>query len=132
MKQFLLFSFTLLLFSCTPKTKVTTEQTAQYEYCKKILVDNKAAFIALGKTDSKRDSLKEYIADIEKNNLDQLLEKYEVEEEQVVLFLFSICEKAEKVDNGPTILETMQSADSLIKALDSLILADSLKNRKSR
>ena len=132
MRNFIFLFLCLLLFSCTPKTKVTAEQTAQYEYCKKTLVDNKAAFIALGKTESKRDSLKDYIADVEQNNLDQLLEKYEVEEEQVVLFLFSICEKADKVDNGPTILETMQSADSLIKALDSLILEDSLKNLKSR
>jgi hypothetical protein len=95
-------------------------------------MENKEVFIASGKTQSRQDSLKDYLADIEKYKFDELLQKYEVGDEQVVLFLFSICQNAERVNRTPSILETLQSADSVMKMLDSMIIADSLKNLKSR
>lgn len=121
----------LFLFSCTPKPDVTPEQVEQYNQCKKILVDNKADFIAAGETQERKDSLADYIADIEKNSLPELLQKYEVEQEQVVLFLFSICQNANAVDQTPSVEETMQVTDSMLRVVDSMIKEDSLRKLKS-
>jgi hypothetical protein len=131
MKRIIIPFLLLLVFSCTPKPKVSEEQRGQFESCKATLIENKDAFIALGKTQEKRDSLKTYIADLEQNNLDQLLEKYEVEEEQVVVFIYSVCQKAGMANKGPSVEESLNTADSMIKVLDSIILKDSLKNVKS-
>ena len=130
MKKAFPFLALLFLFSCTPKPDVTPEQIEQYDYCKKILVENKATFIATGATKGRQDSLADYIADIEKNNFSDLLQKYEVEQEQVVLFLFSICENADAVNQGPSVEQTMETADSMLQALDSIIKADSLRKLK--
>jgi hypothetical protein len=119
----------LFMFSCS-KPKVSEEQRTQFDACKKELLDKKAEFIALGKTQAKQDSLREYISDLEHNNLDQLLDKYDVEEEQVVLFLYSVCQKAELVNSGPSVEETLLRADSMMEILDSIILEDSLRKMK--
>lgn len=132
MKRILFFSFPLFLFSCAMKPKVSEEQIAQYDYCKQILLENKDAFIAKGKTPEKRDSLKSYIDDIEKNDLPGLLEKYEVEEEQVALVLLSICQKADEIDKVPSMQETLQSADSMLRAMDSIIRLDSARSKRSQ
>lgn len=131
MKPILFFSFSLFLFSCAMKPEVTEEQIAQYNYCKQILLENKTAFIAKGTTAEKRDSLKSYLDAIEKNDFPALLEKYEVEQEQVMLVLLSICEKANAIDNVPSMQETMESADSMLRAMDSIIRGDSVRNGKS-
>lgn len=90
----------LFLSSCAMKPDVTEEQIAQYESCKKTLLENRSAFISRGTSEAKQDSLKDYIADIEKHNFIDLLQKYEVPQEQVAVFLFSICEKAERIERG--------------------------------
>jgi hypothetical protein len=120
----------LFLFSCTPKPDVTPDQIAQYDQCKKVLVENKAAFIASGESKERQDSLADYIADIEKNSFPDLLQKYEVPQEQVVLFLFSICQNADAIGQGPSVEETMQLTDSMIRVLDAAIKEDSMKRLK--
>ena len=132
MKKTLPFLAILFLFSCTPKPDVTPEQIAQYDQCKKVLVEHKAAFIATGATKERQDSLADYIADIEKNSFPDLLQKYEVEQEQVVLFLFSICQNADAINQGPSVEETMQVTDSLIRVLDSAIREDSLRKLRAK
>jgi hypothetical protein len=129
-KKVLPFLALLFLFSCTPKPDVTPDQIAQYDQCKKVLVENKAAFIASGDSKERQDSLADYIADIEKNSFPDLLQKYEVPQEQVVLFLFSICQNADALNQGPSIEETMQVTDSMIRVLDAAIKEDSMKRLK--
>ncbi|MEO5641675.1 MAG: hypothetical protein ABIQ40_19210 [Bacteroidia bacterium] len=90
----------LILFSlssCAVKPDVTQEQRDQYNYCKQILLENKEAFIAKGKTKEKRDSLATYINDIEQNALPELLQKYEAEPEQIPFVLLSICQNADAI-----------------------------------
>jgi hypothetical protein len=88
----------VFLFSCTPKPEVPDSLRASYEECKTKLVTNKATFINLGETEAKRDSLRNYIADLENNSLDQLLEKYDVTEEEVPTFVYSVCEKSTRLE----------------------------------
>ncbi len=95
----------LLLSSCAIKPEVTKEQLAQYDYCKKTLLENKEAFIAVGGTKEKQDSLKDYLDQIEKHSLPELLEEYDVEQNQVVIFLYSICQKAELIQENSAVDE---------------------------
>ncbi len=132
MKKVLIFSIPFFMFSCATKPKVAQEQREAFEYCKKTLVENKLAFIAQGKTPEKKDSLAQYIEDLEKNSLEQLLEKYDVEEDQVIPFVYSVCQNADAVQAGPSVEETMKNADSMMKVLDSIIVADSLKKLNSK
>ncbi|CAN5873909.1 hypothetical protein BH11BAC7_BH11BAC7_16580 [soil metagenome] len=97
MRRILFISFSLFLFSCAVKPDVTEEQIEQYNYCKQILLENKEAFIAKGKTKEKRDSLATYINDIEQNALPELLQKYEAEQEQIPFVLLSICQNADAI-----------------------------------
>ena len=95
----------IFLSSCAVKPEVTQEQLAQYDYCKKKLLENKEAFIAIGGTKEKQDSLKDYLDQIEKHSLPELLQEYDIEQEQVVIFLYSICQKAELIQENSAVDE---------------------------
>lgn len=129
MKKILPVVSMLLLISCV-KPEVSPEQREQFETCKKLLLENKAGFIASGKTQAQKDSLATYIKDFEENNLDQLLGKYEIEQEDVVPFLYSVCEKANNAAEPIDVESTLLRTDSMIKVLDSIILEDSLRKIK--
>ncbi|MDQ3109976.1 MAG: hypothetical protein M3R17_08785 [Bacteroidota bacterium] len=125
MKKILFPLFFFLIYSCTPGPEVTEEQRLHFEECRKLLLGHKEAFISSGNTAGKKDSLRDYISDLEKNTLDQLLEKYEVPQEQLVGFLYSVCEKADRYYEGPSMEDVILSADSLRRMMDSMIRADS-------
>ena len=112
------------------KPEVSPEQREQFENCKQLLLENKENFIASGKTPEQKDSLAGYIRDFEENNLDQLLIKYEMEQEDVVPFLYSVCEKANTAAGPIDVEGTLLRTDSMIKVLDSIILKDSLRKLK--
>ena len=126
MKRIFLLFFMALILSCMPKPEVSDSQRNQFEDCKKRLLAHKEEFIASGKTESSRDSLREYISDLEQNNLDGLLEKYEVPQEQLIVFLYSVCQKADHYD-GPSMRDVLLSADSLGRVLDSLARMDTVR-----
>jgi hypothetical protein len=129
MQKIIVLFFITLLFSCMPKPEVSEQQRSQFEDCQKRLLNNKEAFIASGRTEAKKDSLREYITVLEQNNLDQLLEKYEVQQEELILFLYSVCEKADRFYDGPSMQDVLLSADSLQKELDSMIKADTIRKK---
>lgn len=124
-RLFFLFFFSIFLFSCKPIA--TEEQSLQYESCKKKLLGNKEAFIAQGLTSEKKDSLAMFLKDIESSNLEELISKFEVDPENVNLLVYSVCEKADRISQGSSIEETLLKADSMIKFLDSIEKADSLR-----
>lgn len=125
MKYFLFVIFPFLFFSCKPVA--TEEQTEQFELCKKKLLENKTAYIESGNSQSKKDSLSDYIKDLESNNLEQLISKFEVEPENVNLLVYSVCEKADRINTGPSVEEVLLKADSMMKFLDSLEKVDSMR-----
>lgn len=126
----LLFPFLILLFFSCSKSRVTEQQRDQYAYCQEELVAHKKEFIALGKTPEMRDSLEKYAWDIEHFSLEGLIDKYEVEDEQIVPLLYSICQKAEMASAPSSEEEMMYVADSLARLVDSLIKEDSLRKMK--
>ena len=120
----------LLLFASCVKPKVTPEERQQFEDCRKLLLENKDNFIASGTTPEQKDSLAAYVKDFQENNLDQLIEKYGVEQEDIVPFIYSVCEKAENSNETKTEENALLKADSMIKVLDTIIAEDSLRHLK--
>ncbi|HET6992325.1 MAG TPA: hypothetical protein VFJ43_13415 [Bacteroidia bacterium] len=116
MKKLLILLSPVFLFAC--KSPVTKEQSDAYDSCKKIILDNQKLFLAGATTKEKEDSLKEYLNDLEKCNLDQLVDKYDVEPEQVNVLIYSVCEKAQGVKNLKTVEDELLKTDSLIKSID--------------
>ncbi len=124
MKKLLILFLPIFLFSCAPKA--TKEQSDQFDSCKKTILDNKKLFLEGAKSKENEDSLKEYIDDLEKCNLDQLVTKYDVEPEQVNVLVYSVCVKAEGVKNLKLIEDELLRTDSAIKEIDSRSILDSL------
>ena len=125
MKKIFLLAFPFFLFSCAPKA--TSEQQEAYNACKKTILDNEELFLATASSKEKKDSLKDYVADLKACNLDQLIEKLDVEPEQINILVYSVCFKAESVKNIQSIQNELLSTDSLINALDKATGLDSVK-----
>jgi hypothetical protein len=115
MSKLLILLLPIFLFSCAPKT--TQEQNDAYNSCKKTILDNKRIFLAGSTTKEKEDSLKQYLDDLEKCNLDQLVSKYDVEPEEVNVLVYSVCTKAEGVKSTKVIEDELIKTDSLIKSI---------------
>jgi hypothetical protein len=129
MKRVFPFIVLALLASCV-KPKITPEERQQFEDCKKLLLENKDNFIASGTTPEQKDSLATYVKDFQENNLDQLIEKYGVEQEDIIPFIYSVCEKAEKSAETRDEENALMKTDSMIKVLDTIIAKDSLRHLK--
>ncbi|MCX6310875.1 MAG: hypothetical protein NT084_04485 [Bacteroidetes bacterium] len=124
MKKLLILFLPILFFSCAPKT--TKEQNEAYNSCKKIILDNQKLFLENAATKEKEDSLKQYVEDLQKCNLDQLINKYDVDPAEVNVLVYSVCTKAEGVKSLKIIENEILRTDSVLKALDSKTLLDSL------
>lgn len=124
MKKLLILALPILLFSCAPKT--TKEQNEAYDQCKKTILENQKLFLVAATTKEKEDSLKQYIDDLQKCNLDQLVNKYEVPPEEVNVLVYSVCTKADGVKNLKIIENELLKTDSLLKDIDSRSILDSL------
>jgi hypothetical protein len=85
----------VVFFSCKPMT--TPEQSAQYDQCRKVIIDNDSAFMSHAYTQGMKDSLMNYIKDLKENNFEQLVKKYDLGEEDVQAFLNSICQNAASI-----------------------------------
>ncbi|CAN5424444.1 hypothetical protein BH09BAC5_BH09BAC5_22350 [soil metagenome] len=125
-----LFVFAGQFCSCTTKPVISDELNMQYESCRKVILDNQIDFIGSANTQERKDSLTAYVEDLKQNNLAQLIQKYEVEQEEYNMLVYSVCEKAEALKPGPSVEQTMKTADSMMRALDSIMVQDSLNQLK--
>jgi hypothetical protein len=116
MKQVLLFSLTLFLFSCHHPTP---ELSAQYDKCKQIIIDHQLDFVNHGDTQSKKDSLMQYVQDLKDNNLEKLLSKYDVGPEDEQTFVNSVCANAQVLDYD-RLMDALSPADSSGTKTDSV------------
>ena len=109
MKQIIFFFPLVFLFSCHHPTP---ELSAQYDKCKKIIIDHKDDFIAHGDTQSKKDSLYNYVKDLQDNNLEQLLSKYDVGPDDEQAFVNSVCGNAQVLDYD-RLMDVLGAPDSI-------------------
>lgn len=111
MKQIIFFTLLIFIFSCHHPTP---ELSAQYDKCKKIIIDHQDDFINHGETQGKKDSLYNYVKDLKENNLEQLLSKYDVGPDEEQEFVNSVCGNSQVLDYD-RLMDMLGAPDSVKK-----------------